>query len=113
MLDGHEQSVEPKLRLNEEGRHNETAENKTEPSGAAGAPSLDVRSRLGHAALGLVALLALGFGGTYAYSWWTLGRYLVTTDDAYVGVRSATLSPKISGYIVEIAVEDNAQVTKG
>jgi membrane fusion protein, multidrug efflux system len=64
-------------------------------------------------AIGLVALLALGAGATYGHYWWTQGRYRVTTDDAYVGARSATLSPKISGYVVEVAVDDNAQVKAG
>jgi membrane fusion protein, multidrug efflux system len=64
-------------------------------------------------AIGLVALLALGAGATYGHYWWTQGRYLITTDDAYVGARSATLSPKISGYVVEVAVDDNAQVKAG
>ena len=65
-------------------------------------------------ALGLVvALLALGSGGYYGHYWWTSGRYLVTTDDAYVGAKNSTLSPKVSGYISEVAVEDNAQVRTG
>lgn len=58
-------------------------------------------------------LLALG-GATYCgHYWWTAGRYLVSTDDAYVGARSATLSPKVSGYIHDIAVADNARVAQG
>jgi membrane fusion protein (multidrug efflux system) len=77
---------------------------------ARGAAALPI---VGRAALGLVAVLALGFGAYYAHYWWTEGRYLVRTDDAYVGARNATLSPKISGYIVDIAVDDNAQVKTG
>jgi membrane fusion protein (multidrug efflux system) len=65
------------------------------------------------AALGLVVLLAVGAAAYFAHYWWTQGRYLVSTDDAYVGARNATLSPKISGYIVGIAVDDNARVKSG
>ena len=61
----------------------------------------------------IVALAALAGGAMWGQYWWTQGRYLVSTDDAYVGARNATLSPKVSGYITEIAVEDNAQVTAG
>jgi membrane fusion protein (multidrug efflux system) len=68
---------------------------------------------LRRAALGVVLLLAVGLGGYYGHYWWTAGRYLVSTDDAYVGARHATLSPKISGYIVAIAVDDNARVKAG
>src|SRR5262249_24837883 len=66
-----------------------------------------------YAAAGLVALLALPGAGHYAQYWWTTGRFLVTTDDAYVGAKNATLSPKISGYVAEVAVEDNAEVKAG
>jgi len=58
-------------------------------------------------------LLALGAGAYYGQYWWTAGRYFVSTDDAYVGAKSATLSPKVSGYISDIVVADNAQVATG
>jgi membrane fusion protein (multidrug efflux system) len=58
-------------------------------------------------------LLALGGVTYYGHYWWTAGRYLVSTDDAYVGARSATLSPKVSGYIHDIVVADNARVAQG
>jgi membrane fusion protein, multidrug efflux system len=62
---------------------------------------------------GLAGVLLLGVGGYYGQYWWTQGRYLITTDDAYVGAKNATLSPKVSGYIAEVAVEDNAEVAAG
>jgi membrane fusion protein (multidrug efflux system) len=58
-------------------------------------------------------LLALCAGAHFAHYWWTTGRYIVSTDDAYVGARSSTLSPKVSGYIAEVAVDDNAHVRAG
>ncbi|TMJ71996.1 MAG: HlyD family secretion protein, partial [Alphaproteobacteria bacterium] len=67
------------------------------------------RSRL-RVVLGVVGVLALGTGAYFGHGWWTIGRYMVATDDAYVGARSSTLSPKVSGYIADVAVEDNAQV---
>mgnify|MGYP001025098063 CR=1 FL=1 len=85
-----------------------------EPSKPAGAPAPAGRRKSlvrGAAALGL--LLALGGGVYYGNYWWTAGRFLVSTDDAYVGAKSATLSPKVSGYISDIAVADNAQVSAG
>jgi membrane fusion protein, multidrug efflux system len=62
---------------------------------------------------GVAGVLLLGVGGYYGQYWWTQGRYLITTDDAYVGAKNATLSPKVSGYIAEVAVEDNAEVAAG
>ena len=60
-----------------------------------------------------VAIGALALGAYFLASWWTVGRFQVVTDDAYVGARAATLSPKASGYVTEIAVGDNAPVKKG
>jgi membrane fusion protein (multidrug efflux system) len=38
---------------------------------------------------------------------------MVSTDDAYVGADTATLSPKIAGYVKLVPVADNAFVTAG
>src|SRR5579864_2366917 len=59
------------------------------------------------------ALLILGLGGSYGYHWWTVGRFIVSTDDAYVGAKTATLAAKVPGYIATLAVEDNAEVHAG
>src|SRR5262245_14289174 len=64
-------------------------------------------------ALALAALLALGAAGWYGDYWWTTGRYLVSTDDAYVGAKNATLAAKITGYVADVAVDDNAHVHEG
>jgi membrane fusion protein (multidrug efflux system) len=56
---------------------------------------------------------AVGVGGWYGHYWWTTGRYLVSTDDAYVGAKNATLSAKIIGYVSEVLVADNAHVREG
>src|SRR5262245_13807911 len=78
------------------------------------APSaLPARSWRLHLLAGLGAALLLGAGTYYGQYWWTQGRFLITTDDAYVGAKNATLSPKVSGYIAEVAVEDNAEVAAG
>src|SRR5215510_1353502 len=66
-----------------------------------------------HVAAIAAGLLVLGAGAYFAQSWWITGRYIVSTDDAYVGARSSTLSPKVSGYIAEVAVEDNAHIRAG
>jgi membrane fusion protein (multidrug efflux system) len=62
---------------------------------------------------GLLGMALAAVGVSYGHYWITQGRYLVTTDDAYVGAKNATLSPKVSGYISEVAVEDNAHVAAG
>jgi membrane fusion protein (multidrug efflux system) len=59
------------------------------------------------------ALAALIAGSWYGHYYWTAGRYLVATDDAYVGAKNTTLSAKVSGYVSFVMVEDNAQVHTG
>ena len=63
--------------------------------------------------LALVAFVALGLGGWKAYNWYTQGRFLVGTDDAYVRTETATLAAKIPGYVARVAVGDNARVKAG
>ncbi|MBS1164829.1 MAG: emrK [Proteobacteria bacterium] len=62
-----------------------------------------------------VALLgaAAWFGGNYGYAWWTDGRFLITTDDAYVAADITTLAAKASGYVTDVMVADNQMVKKG
>ena len=55
----------------------------------------------------------LGVGGWYGHYYWTAGRYLVSTDDAYVGAKNTTLAAKVSGYVEAVTVEDNAHVRAG
>ena len=42
-----------------------------------------------------------------------MGRFEVSTDDAYVKADSTTIAPKVSGYIAAVAVGDNEQVKVG
>src|SRR4051794_38400706 len=64
-------------------------------------------------AIAAVLMAALGFGGYEGYGWWTNGRFMVTTDDAYVQADITILSAKVSGYISAVLVENNQQVKAG
>lgn len=79
----------------------------------SGAPPAKGRKARLPIVAGLAGLLAFGAGAYYGHYWWTAGRYFVTTDDAYVGAKNSTLSPKVSGYIADVEVADNAQVRMG
>jgi membrane fusion protein (multidrug efflux system) len=58
------------------------------------------------------ALLLAGavWGGQY---YWTVGRFLVSTDDAYVKADNTTIAPKVSGYLTEVLVGDNEPIKAG
>ena len=57
----------------------------------------------------LVSAAAIGYG---AWAWWHAVTY-VSTDDAYVEGAISAVSAKISGHVIELAVEDNRAVKKG
>jgi membrane fusion protein (multidrug efflux system) len=64
---------------------------------------------------GLVLALTAGIAvaADLGYGYVTTGRYLETTDDAYVKADSTIIAPKVSGYIAEVAVSDNQPVKAG
>jgi membrane fusion protein (multidrug efflux system) len=64
-------------------------------------------------ALALVLLAGTALAGSYGHSYWTTGRYLESTDDAYVKADYTTIAPKVGGYIGEVLVADNQQVRAG
>ncbi len=65
------------------------------------------------AILGAIALLALLAGGYEGYGWWTDGRFMVDTDDAYVQADMSLVSSKLQGYVAEIPVQANQHVARG
>jgi membrane fusion protein (multidrug efflux system) len=62
--------------------------------------------------LGIGALLLIG-GAIYGVRWWTVGRFIESTDDAYLQADSVTIAPKVSGYVAEVYVADNQTVKAG
>jgi membrane fusion protein, multidrug efflux system len=62
---------------------------------------------------GAVILAALLGAAYYGNNWFVLGRYQVSTDDAYVKTDMAQLGAKIAGYVTEIPAAENAAVKTG
>ena len=60
--------------------------------------------------LGIAALVLAGVYGTH---WWTAGRFIEETDDAYIGGDVTVIGPKVAGYIDEVLVTDNQKVKAG
>ena len=61
----------------------------------------------------LVLLLLAGAAVAYALYWWTAGRFIESTDDAYLRADSVTVAPKVSGYVSAVLVGDNQHVAAG
>jgi membrane fusion protein (multidrug efflux system) len=77
---------------------------------AAAAPARRGAKRTILILLGLAALVgALAWVG----HWWVVGRFIESTDDAYLQADSVTIAPKVSGYVTEVYVADNQAVKPG
>jgi membrane fusion protein, multidrug efflux system len=57
----------------------------------------------------VVAVLAL----VWAVEWFVRGRYLQSTDDAYLKADAVTVAPTVSGYVQKVFVGDNQIVKAG
>jgi hypothetical protein len=73
------------------------------------------KMRLSRKQLGIAgATLLVGLGvAWYGHDWWTVGRFIESTDDAYVGGDVTVIAPKVAGFIANVAVTDNQQVHAG
>ncbi|MCJ8521224.1 membrane fusion protein (multidrug efflux system) [Pseudorhizobium tarimense] len=88
------------------------AEAVAAPASTAGAEAKPKRRRP-NLVLPVIVLALLGGAGWYGYGWWTDGRFLVSTDDAYIEGDIAIISPKVSGYVEKVNVVENQQVHAG
>jgi len=79
----------------------------------AKARHLPSRQAVRRAALAFAAALGVAGATVYGHYYVTAGRYLETTDDAYVKADSTIIAPKVSGYIAEVLVADNEPVQSG
>jgi membrane fusion protein, multidrug efflux system len=76
---------------------------------ALAGPKLDLRKLL----LAGLALILAGAAAWYGYNWWTTGRFIESSDDAYVGGDVTAISPHIAGFVSDIPVTDNQHVQAG
>ncbi|HEX7108090.1 MAG TPA: HlyD family secretion protein [Aestuariivirga sp.] len=65
------------------------------------------------AILGAVVLAALSGAAYYGHDWYVLGRFEISTDDAYVKTDMAQLGAKVAGYVTEIPAAENSRVKAG
>ncbi|MBU6456552.1 MAG: HlyD family secretion protein [Bradyrhizobium sp.] len=80
-----------------------------EPAATPAAPKPGMRKLVLPGIIGLVALAAAAYGVHY----FLVGRFYVSTDDAYVRANNTTLGASVSGHLAAILVGDNAPVRAG
>ena len=80
------------------------------PQDSAASPTRRSGKRLILVVLGIIALI---LAGIWLARWWTVGRFIESTDDAYLQADSVTVAPKVSGYVTDVYVGDNATVKAG
>jgi membrane fusion protein, multidrug efflux system len=61
----------------------------------------------------LVFILILGGGAKFGWDWWTSGRFIESTDDAYLAADAVVVAPQVSGYVHDVLVADNQEVSAG
>lgn len=76
----------------------------------AAPPPTPVLRRLLRPALGIVGMLVVAVTASW---WFTEGRWIESTDDAYVRGDIAVLSPRIDGTVASVPVGDNQFVHAG
>ena len=80
---------------------------------AAKAPAPKRSGRLRRVLVPVLILAALGYGGKTAYDYFVEGRFLVSTDDAYVGASTSIIAAKAMGHLTAVPVVDNQVVHQG
>jgi len=80
------------------------------PAGAEPPPQKNGRRKTVLLVIGAVLLIG---ALVWLFHWWTVGRFIESTDDAYLRADSVTIAPKISGYVTQVYVADNQAVKAG
>ncbi len=91
----------------------ETVTVETFRSPAAASRRMSARQFVKRGLIGLAVLAAVAGAADFGHEYWTSGRFMESTDDAYVQADYTTISPKVSGYIDDILIRDNQPVKAG
>jgi len=63
--------------------------------------------------LAAAAVAVLAGGGWYGWRWWTVGRFMQSTEDAYIGSDSVNVASRLAGQVGDVLVGDNQAVAAG
>jgi membrane fusion protein, multidrug efflux system len=66
-----------------------------------------------HLLLAIAAPAAVALAVAGAEYYWTVARFVVSTDDAYVQADSTLVAPRVSGYVAQVLIQDHQPVKSG
>jgi membrane fusion protein (multidrug efflux system) len=107
--DEHDGSATPKARA----RLPEAREPSPPVEPAAEKPTASGKRPLRATLIVGASLISLAGAAYFGWQYWTVGRFEVSTDDAYVRADNTTIAPKVSGYLGGVLVGDNENVRAG
>jgi membrane fusion protein (multidrug efflux system) len=86
------------------------AQEPAQESAQRPSPLRSKRVQFGLAAGSVLVLAGLGAGLT---QWWTVGRFLQSTNDAYLQADQVSVAPRVAGFVEQVLVADNQEVAAG
>jgi len=85
----------------------------SQPAGLSTSSARPRRRGMRRALLVVVLLVVIAVVASYGYHWWTTGRFLEATDDAYTQADAVSIAPRVAGTVSEVLVTDNQRVRAG
>ncbi len=79
----------------------------------ADAPPPDPKESRNHIILGTAAAVIVLAGLAYGVEWLLHGRFVESTDDAYLQADLVAMAPRVAGYIEQVYIKDNQKVKAG
>src|SRR6185312_2230091 len=88
---------------------------RSHTNGGSNSPAPTSNRKASRKRIAMFAVLGVAVIGAaiFARDWWTVGRFIESTDDAYIGGDVTVIAPKVAGFISELSVGDNQQVHAG
>src|SRR5215470_14291928 len=84
------------------------------PAKLAAQPLIQRLPRVGKRTALLAGAALIGAAAIwYGLSWWTVGRFIQSTDDAYVGGEVTSIVSKVPAFVQTVAIMDNQPVKAG
>lgn len=83
------------------------------PASDVAVPAVPRKRKRTRLLLGVIAFLAVACGGVYGRYWYVVGRFVESTNNAYLRADQVAMAPRVSGQVADIYVRDNEDVVAG